>query len=559
MDQGLNTTSVQSLAELNSTIYAVVYGSGIMTSTDMGDNWTEMSNGLGALQPTSIISTKSTLYVNSLYSAPALSLDSGKSWKQLSSSYFSSGGTIVGLVHNTLVATDGTNDILTSYDGGLNWFVNNTEFWNYIGCKVFASNEQLVALVSVPEGGGSCLLSTDLGTSWVERNEGMYALTTTCMIVDRDQSWIGTSGNGVFLSTDEGLNWNATSATTTEKAMSVGALLKTDSLVYVGSQNLLSTNAMGSHWYTYPATYFTSGMSVTSLAYDMGRLYVSLNAAGTGLLISTDNGTTWFQSLAGLNSSVMIRGISVNAGTISLATNQGLYFSTDLGMSFDFMSGTDSFGFVTCVLRNGSAIWAGTFNQGVYRSLDAGLHWQHLLDGMPSRAITALLQYGNTMFASAISYGSMDSSKTYWIIQPGGLYAMNKNAQSWIDVSGDLESRDIMSCTVYNDTVWVGVQAHGVFKTDARPLIASDVKELDPGPRARTSQVLFCSDAILSLPLSGTGSDLRAMQCFDYLGNTTSVTVLDQHPNQVQLDLSRLGAGLYFFTIDNCRYTLVRE
>lgn len=108
------------------------------------------------------------------------------------------------------------------------------------------------------------------------------------------------------------------------------------------------------------------------------------------LLVSSDLGNTWEHTGNGLSGIVYTLAASVRTpGLMYAGTNQGLYRSTDGGISWNR---TGTFTMVRAVVldsRNDSLIYAGT-STGIYRSTDGGLSWVQDNEGLEVTDILAL-------------------------------------------------------------------------------------------------------------------------------------------------------------------------
>ncbi|MEO0025707.1 MAG: T9SS type A sorting domain-containing protein [candidate division WOR-3 bacterium] len=108
------------------------------------------------------------------------------------------------------------------------------------------------------------------------------------------------------------------------------------------------------------------------------------------LLVSTDLGNAWEHTGNGLSGIVYTLAASLRTpGLMYAGTNQGLYRSTDGGISW---SRTGTFTMVRAVVidnENDSLVYAGT-STGIYRSTDGGVSWVQNNEGLEVTDILAL-------------------------------------------------------------------------------------------------------------------------------------------------------------------------
>lgn len=247
VNTGLTSNNVSSVIAAGTNLLAGT-DAGLFISTDNGDTWTIVSN-----------TTLATADVKALAS---------------------SGG-------NIFAATFG-GGIFLSTDNGLTWTAKNTGFTYLYACAVATMGSTIYASMSFD----GTYTSTDNGTTWTKSTSSVLNGLTVNSIITSGPNMIVASGgcnggttNGVFLSTDGGVTWTATSVTGSAPALAV-----IGSTVFAATQNGVFKSAdNGSTWTT---TANTSGIIDNAM---------SLLAAGNTLLVgcpysmysSTNNGTSW--------------------------------------------------------------------------------------------------------------------------------------------------------------------------------------------------------------------------------------------------------------------------
>lgn len=161
----------------------------------------------------------------------------------------------------------------------------------------------------------------------------------------------GTTSNGVYKSTNNGLNWTSASSGLT-------------------NQNILSLTANSNILYT--------------------------GTSGGGIFQSTNNGDYWIAVSNGLGSntvySLLSKGTSVFAGTLS-----GVYVTTNNGGIWT-TSGLSYYNVRTLYLNN-SDIFAGTYGSGVYLSTDNGMNWESRNNGLGSMNVYSIVVNGSNLYA----------------------------------------------------------------------------------------------------------------------------------------------------------------
>ena len=127
----------------------------------------------------------------------------------------------------------------------------------------------------------------------------------------------------------------------------------------------------------------------------------------------------------------------------------------------------------SCILPAGNIILVGT-NNGIYRSTDDGLSWKNYMVNYDYSVITDLTKNDNFIFAGTLNgvYSSADTGKTwsylgpeftilsvcaidsiiFTCIQGGGLFRSENNGQTWSPIDGN----HYYSYLLYNNKIFTG-------------------------------------------------------------------------------------------------------
>jgi photosystem II stability/assembly factor-like uncharacterized protein len=167
-------TDVRALATNSSGhIFAGTYfGGGVFRSTDNGDSWTPVNNGLDCGNIWSLaINPVGTIFAGTAGCGTGVyrSTDNGDSWTLAS----------IGLTSTDVAALA----------------VNGSNY------HVFAGTHSIMG-----EGGGM-FRSTDSGDSWTEQNNGFTAFDANAVTFNSVGHVFGAAADGVFRSTNDGVSW----------------------------------------------------------------------------------------------------------------------------------------------------------------------------------------------------------------------------------------------------------------------------------------------------------------------------------------------------------------
>ena len=385
-------------------------GQGAFRSTDSGESWTAINDGV----PFEYGSTDRRADVNALAFDPFhggrlagvlggqfFTFDAG-TWVQRSTPFSSLVGFMSSLLYfhptipDLLFTTGSIGGLARSTDGGVSW---QNKRWGVvdIGLGPAAPNTVFAARGDDPSTPGGVLKSIDLGETWSEASQGITALDIQAVAVDpRDPRSIyaGTGTGFLFVSHDGGQSW----------AKATRHFLENDDFSFNG---------------------------VGSIAVDPRNSDVITVAAGAGLYRSTDRGAI-FNEIKGIYSPEVVAvapGATQSLAFVGTSSGAGVYRSLDGGTTWEQKSaGLPLFGgslnpvlAIAIDPNDDRTVWAGTqYGGGILRSTDRGDHWQargldqenfvEAISVMPGNSNEILAGAG---FGSGNIYKSTDGGATW--------------------------------------------------------------------------------------------------------------------------------------------------
>ena len=176
-------------------IFAGSYGGGVFLSTDNGESWNPVNNGLD-LNVTSLAVSGSNIFAGTLSGATGgvyLSTDNGNSWTPVNNGLYTD---IVSL------AVFDTNLFAGTWEG-VYLSTNNGANWAFSGLGLESITEFASSGSNLFAGGYGLYLSTNNGTTWTESELGMGI---SDLAVSGTNIFAGTE-SGIYLSTDDGTSW----------------------------------------------------------------------------------------------------------------------------------------------------------------------------------------------------------------------------------------------------------------------------------------------------------------------------------------------------------------
>jgi photosystem II stability/assembly factor-like uncharacterized protein len=245
-------------------------------------------------------------------------------------------------------------------------------------------------------------ISTDDGINWTAWNDGIETLEVTSIVNKPGYIFAGTFGGGVYRSTDDGLTWIAPSNGT--------------------------------------------DLAVTSLVID--DTYIFAGTIGDGVQRSSDNGVTWEEKLSGF---IGIGAICKSGNKVIASTSNYTLFTTNHGETWDYITQLDGAS-IFCYYCDGDTIFAGGRNK-IYKSTDNGNTFTTINLNFPFSIVNiySITAIGSTLFA-ATSYD--------------GVYKSTDNGLNWSAANIGMGPKDVRAITATNSsTLIAGTNYVGMYRS----------------------------------------------------------------------------------------------
>ena len=322
-------------------------------------------------------------------------------WVQTKGPY---GGDITSLVNvgSTIYAGTSGGGVFRSTDNGTSWTAASTGLGLTNITSLGVEDTNIFAGV---EGGYQhygIFISTDAGVIWAPAGTALPNKNVNCIVAVDSDLFAGAT-NGLFLSTDGGMNWAEVVA---NRSISSIAVFGKNILAGAGSSIFRSTDN-GLSWAEFGAG--ISGNIVNTLVSVGNHLFAAVStiqaspvggpypAPEGGVYISADSGASW-SAVAGGLPDIPVTCLAVNGGDIFAGTSSGVYLSTDNGSSWVQRDSGLANRLVNTLLVNGTGLFAGTYG-GVYMSMNDGASWSRANEGIINTSISALADFGTGLFA----------------------------------------------------------------------------------------------------------------------------------------------------------------
>jgi len=484
---------VQSVAvDCNNTAHIYVgTNAGLFRSNDEGTTWITLTDQLDLLAPSEDLDVRaiaiscqepSTIFVGTTMGL-LRSKTTGNTWELVDIA----GGlpvtptiqTVAVDPMNHLVAYVGTQShgVYKTTNGGDSWQAIN-EGLASLSIYVIIIDPHRSNRLYVGTSSAGVFKSADGGHSWTQASQGVplpfecYRLAvnhrepnTIYASIARveDEKWIGL---GVYKSTNGGISWNPSSAGLSSRAVVYSMVVDPGSpdTLYIGSYNNVYKSIDSGQSWVRMREGLPHGAWVTAIGIDPKSPRILYAGTGSGeLFVSNDSGQSWTGLYSGLPEALHINTIVTVAeadGTVYLGTTQGVFKSTDSGLTWVSANrGITNTNISSIAVQPNdlSIVLAGTSGGQIYRSEDRGQHWiltRSGLDGSSVNNLVVSLHSSNVAFAT---------------LEAGGLLKSNDGGHSWHEiqlVSNEAPIRDIVEDVHISDTLYMATWGTGVMKSE---------------------------------------------------------------------------------------------
>ncbi|GMR25310.1 MAG: hypothetical protein BMS9Abin39_0598 [Ignavibacteria bacterium] len=526
------------------------YNHYIYRSTDFGENWEFLSNGMGEADWIASITfdVNGYIYAGSAEVGGAiyLSTNNGDSWVNMDTSR--TFGDVVNVNLYDILAVE--NYLLAATQAGVAKSTDMGKSWEFITEGLtspvvlqFSYDSTSNTIYAANQRGG-IFVSTDAGANWQIKSNGLNASTSLQISFDNDETlYVASFMNGVHRSTDYGENWElVVNGITTFTNESV--LAAKDGYVITGTQDgyFVSTNR-GDDWTK--GTFYTTN-TIFSIEEDLeGNWYFAIWGGPLGR--STDKGESWTNAISEFTYSLAVD----SAGNIFAGTNSGrIYKSTDIGLNWFYSDNgltTGSTIMDIVVSPTGRTMFAGTYGNGIFKSEDEGKNWINISQGgLEQKAVRGIgTRNDKEIFAS--------------IFREDEIYYSNNSGENWLLVSQGMYEVETKDFKVDRKGYVYAATRESVWKTKTNTIITDIKTEEDITPEkfylSQNYPNPFNPVTIIKYEIPGQArNDITnvVLKVFDVLGKEITTLVNEEKPAgsyEVEFDGRGLPSGVYFYRL----------
>jgi len=480
-------------------------GEGVLKSTDGGETWTNVNNGLGNLYVGSLFMHPQNPDIllagtgNNAYPAGGgvyLTTDGGANWKHVAGEHVTS--VEFALSDPDIAYAAGDGSFYRSEDGGVTWktFVNERGWgWGPAGIRPgfpidFQVDPRNPYRIFVNNYGGGNFLSEDGGETWVSASVGYTGADLRDLFVVPDNpAFVLVNGrSGPFISRDGGVDWQGVNPLDVRE-IAEGARITVDPS---DPEHILLSSA---HWgWTYESV--DGGLNwrlSTNYEDELHNLPEP----------DTNKKFQGFQAIAFApsNPEIVYGGFGVwrcstsgDPYLCSARTIVSVLVSEDGGHSWTRLNGTPLDGLsVTEIVvhpENPDIAWVSIMNGGVFRTEDRGQSWQENNQGLGAMQVMDL------------AHDPTNPNILYAATNGRGVFKSEDSGGTWRQASAGLDSNEpVYALAVdpaHSNVIYAGSYRSGVFTSE------------DGGAHWRLINNGLRTRAVTALSISADGETLYA-------------------------------------------------
>lgn len=177
--------SINSISSIGNTIFIGLYDDGVFKSIDNGSSWSQVSKGLDSSWVSDLIAVGSNLFAGCSRSGVFLSTNNGSSWKQVNNGITNIRAYPLAANGSTLYASTEILGLAQTKDEGETWTSMNLDIKQHPNFSPYPSSLYPIAITTFGENiivgtqGNGLYVSKDNGTTWTESTKGLPLADTS--------------------------------------------------------------------------------------------------------------------------------------------------------------------------------------------------------------------------------------------------------------------------------------------------------------------------------------------------------------------------------------------
>ena len=543
----------------------------IFCSSDNGETWSDVSEGLGGEKVSALlINSNNHIYAGSDIGGGLFSsTDNGENWTKINSVEALTVFSLVGISNNIILA--GTNNgVFRSTDNGENW-ADCADSLPYYCNSLTKSGVNI--FVGTFKG---MFRSTDYGTSWIEVNNGLTNdYISTLASRPGNQIFAGSGFGQITRSSDNGETWKKIGVVPADNYPSIS--LNTNNHIFVNTFNkgIFRSTDDGKSW-------VKLNLSINYLAHlafsSKNKIFAN---NGEGIYRSTNNGDNWVK-LNFESDITEIKAIAINSqdyifvGGIESNTYPNIgkvYRSTDDGESWtDVSDGLSVADFRFLEVSPNNNIYAATVSvnipgdrsENVFCSTDLGETWSKIYNSEHDIKINSLAFNRNNQIFIAVW-----DTKDYLSLK-GKVFHSNDNGGNWVEISNGLPGAKIISLTVDSSGyIFAGTEGASVYRSTNSTTRVTNENNNIPSTFSLSQNYPNPFNPTTKIEYSIPKESFVTLKIYDVLGREVATLVNEEkstgkyevefNGNNLPAGRQGLSSGIYFYKLNAGDYSSVKK
>ena len=383
---------------------------------------------------------------------------------------------------------------------------------------------------------------------WVQTNSPFGGIVKS-FAVSGTNLFVGVSGIGVFLSTNNGTSW--TPINTGLLSPNVWALAISDTYIFAGTLSnfggVYRSSNSGVNW-----AQVNSGLTntdATTLAISDTNLFAG--TLGLGVFRSTNNGTSWNWVSNGLLS-LSINALAISGASLFAATYGGVFLTMDNGTSWaNANAGLPTSSNILAFAVSGTSVYAGTYG-GVFVTNDNGGIWGAASAGLPTNTnVNALAVSGTNLFAGTTGSGA--------------IFVSTNNGTSWTAVTTGIPTSATVNALVVSGTnLFAGTSVGVVWRRPLSEMITSVDRLSTDLPTQFSLDQNYPNpfNPVTTFSFSLPSASFVSLKVFDALGREMSTVLAEELTAGTyaqQWSAAGLASGVYFYRLQAGEFVETRK
>ncbi len=398
-------------------LFAGTWGNGMFMSTNKGDNWVHINNGLGNLYINDLVIVNGYLVAGTNDDGIYVSSDDGSTWKEANSGLNEVEIRDLAVTGDTILA--GTDaDLYCSADYGATWKAIDKGLFNGSIHALGVSGDCFLANTDI-----GTFLSTDRGANWTQLEFSEIMDTMVYFFESTGSTVFASTQSGLYVSSNNGRNWSLSNGDLSGVLINRFAVDGED-LYCCHNYDIYKSTNKGASW----KKLVTVDCFITALAMDESNIYAGVWSEG--IIRTAKNGLVSDTANTGLVCYKIARLFIINdkfyASFLKGPDSEGLFFSTDKGYSWKSNAPKLSFetGSFYALTKIDNKLFGGN-GDGLYVSDNEGTTWVKSDDGITgfdNFSVNSIVQKGSKIFVGIQSglYVSLDSGRTWALAKKTG-------------------------------------------------------------------------------------------------------------------------------------------